>query len=180
MIAVEPIREMREVLARHTDADVLEGTAESIPLPDASARAVTVAQAFHWFDPERALPEIARVLVPDGLLAIVANVRDKANSLQTALTDLLAPHKGTYPNPDWPDHLPATGLFDVELLTFPYEQVVDEDTFVERVASISWIGALPEDDRERVLADARALVAGRKEPIKLPYVTQVFLCRRRR
>ena len=182
VIAVEPIREMREVLARHTDAEVVEGTAESIPLPDATARAVTVAQAFHWFEPDRALPEIARVLAPDGLLAIVANVRDKENPnpLQTALTELLAPHKGTYPNPDWPDGLPASGLFDVEPLTFPHEQVVDEETFVERVASISWVGALPEDDRERVLADARALVAGRKEPIKLPYVTQVFLCRRRR
>ena len=178
MIAVEPIAEMRDVLARHVDAEVIAGTAESIPLADATARVVTVAQAFHWFDPDRAPREIARVLTHDGMLAIVANVRDKANALQTALTELIAPHKGTYPNHDWPETLPE--ILDVELVRFPHEHVMDEATFVERVASISWIGALPDDERERVLAETRALVAGRKEPIKLPYVTQVFLCRRRR
>ena len=45
-------------------AEVVDGTAEAIPLPDASVDVVTVAQAFHWFDADAALPEIARVLKP--------------------------------------------------------------------------------------------------------------------
>jgi SAM-dependent methyltransferase len=177
VIAVEPVAEMRAVLAQGVDAEVLDGTAEAIPVDDGVARAVTVAQAFHWFDPDRAEPEIARVLEPDGLLAIVANVRDQDDPLLTALNELISPYRGTYPNPAWPDR--PHRLFDTELRTFGHDHVVDEETFVERVASISWIGALPDDVRERVLAETRALVADLEPPIRLPYVTQVFLCRQR-
>ena len=180
MIAVEPVAEMRAVLEHRVDVEALDGTAEAIPVPDATARAVTVAQAFHWFDPDLALPEIARVLVSDGLLAIVANVRDHDDPLQRALNNLIGPYRGTYPNPDWPERLPDNPFFEPELRTFPHDHLVDEGTFVERVASISWIGALPDEEREHVLAETRKLVAGFASPIRLPYVTQVFLCRRRR
>ena len=61
---------MREVFERVVDAEVVEGTAESIPLDDGIADAVTAAQAFHWFDPVRALPELNRVLRPRGGVAI--------------------------------------------------------------------------------------------------------------
>ncbi|OIV36493.1 hypothetical protein BIV57_15945 [Mangrovactinospora gilvigrisea] len=72
--AVEPDDRMRAVLAaRLPDADVRAGTAEAIPLPDASVDAVIVASAWHWFDTDRAVPEIARVLRPGGRLGIVWN-----------------------------------------------------------------------------------------------------------
>ena len=65
VIAVEPVAEMRERLATITPpVDARDGTAESLPLDDASVDAVTVAQAFHWFDPPKALAEIRRVLRP--------------------------------------------------------------------------------------------------------------------
>lgn len=71
MIAVEPLDEMREVLRRGAPgAEALPGTAEAIPLDDESLDVVTVAQAFHWFDPEPARAEIARVLRADGSLAL--------------------------------------------------------------------------------------------------------------
>ena len=69
MIAVEPIAEMREVFERRSGAEALEGTAEAIPLADGTVDAVTAAQAFHWFDPERALPEMHRVLAARRRLA---------------------------------------------------------------------------------------------------------------
>ncbi|HMJ74516.1 MAG TPA: methyltransferase domain-containing protein, partial [Iamia sp.] len=77
VVAVEPVSEMRRRLrANVPQALVLDGTAEKLPLPDRSVDAVTVAQAFHWFDPEVALKEIAWVLKPGGGLGLIWNERD--------------------------------------------------------------------------------------------------------
>lgn len=68
---VEPDPGMRAEFARQVPPGLVrlhDGTAEAIPLPDASVDAVVVGSAFHWFDPSRALPEIARVLRPGGTL----------------------------------------------------------------------------------------------------------------
>ena len=65
VVAVDPIPEMLEVLSNSLpDTPALLGTAEEIPLPDHSVDAVLVAQAWHWFDPTRAVPEVSRVLRP--------------------------------------------------------------------------------------------------------------------
>jgi SAM-dependent methyltransferase len=78
VIAVEPDARMREVLARRTPGlDVREGWGEALPLPDASADAVFVSTAWHWLDPARAVPEIARVLRPGGRLGVIWTSRDR-------------------------------------------------------------------------------------------------------
>ena len=65
VVAVDPIAEMLEMLRKSLpDTPALLGTAEEIPLADNSVDAVLVAQAWHWFNPERAIPEVARVLRP--------------------------------------------------------------------------------------------------------------------
>jgi len=75
--AVEPDEEMRaEFGRRYPDVTALAGTAESIPLPDDSVDAVLVGQALHWFDQQRAFPEIARVLRPGGVFAAFWNTHD--------------------------------------------------------------------------------------------------------
>ena len=75
--AVEPDQKMLEVLRRELgSARSLPGSAEEIPVPDGSADAVLAGQAMHWFDLDRALPEIARVLSPGGVLAGLWNVDD--------------------------------------------------------------------------------------------------------
>ncbi|PRX98673.1 class I SAM-dependent methyltransferase [Allonocardiopsis opalescens] len=75
--AVEPDDEMRaELVRRLPGVRALRGTAEAIPLPDGGVDAVVVGQAVHWFDTERALPEIARVLAPGGVLATFNNYAD--------------------------------------------------------------------------------------------------------
>src|SRR6516162_10656140 len=77
VVAVDPIPDMLEVLGKSLpDTPALLGTAEEIPLPDDSVDAVLVAQAWHWVDPERAIPEVARVLRPGGRLGLVWNTRD--------------------------------------------------------------------------------------------------------
>src|SRR5204863_4913380 len=70
IVAVEPVAEMRAKVAALPGVEVHDGTGEALPLPDTSVDAVTVAQAFHWFDPAAALAEMARVLRPEGGLAL--------------------------------------------------------------------------------------------------------------
>ncbi|MRH90173.1 methyltransferase domain-containing protein [Nocardia sp. SYP-A9097] len=75
--AVDPDPQMCAALtARYREVRVLAGTAEAIPLDDDSVDAVVAGQAFHWFDPGRALPEIARVLRPGGVVAAFWNAHD--------------------------------------------------------------------------------------------------------
>jgi len=75
--AVEPLDGMRGILERVVPGvEALAGSAEQIPLGDASVDAVFAAQAFHWFDHERAVAEIGRVLRPGGILALVWNGPD--------------------------------------------------------------------------------------------------------
>jgi SAM-dependent methyltransferase len=77
VVAVEPDARMREVLAaRCPGAEVLDGRGENIPLPDASVDAVVISAAWHWLDPERAVPEITRVLRVGGTLGVIWISRD--------------------------------------------------------------------------------------------------------
>ncbi|MEU5693458.1 class I SAM-dependent methyltransferase [Actinosynnema sp. NPDC020468] len=76
--AVEPDEAMlSELVRRHGGVRALPGSAERIPVPDGTVDAVLVGQAFHWFDPARAFPEIARVLRPGGVLAALWNMSDE-------------------------------------------------------------------------------------------------------
>jgi len=180
VVAVEPIAEMRaELEQRVPGVSVLAGTAEQIPLPDGTVDAVTVASAFHWFDAERALREIRRVLVPTGGLALVWNARDERSPLQQALSELMAPLRGDAPersDRDWRSLLAESGLYErTERLLFAHEQLVDEDGLVARVLSVSFVGALPEAGRREVEARVRALARTEAMPIRLGYMTELYL-----
>ena len=77
VIAVEPDDRMRSVLAaRSPGVEVLAGRGEAIPLPDAAADAVLVSSAWHWMDPGRAVPEVARVLRDGGRFGVLGTGRD--------------------------------------------------------------------------------------------------------
>ena len=78
VVAVEPSRGMREQLSESVaDIPVFPGSAEDIPLSGGSVDVVLVAQAWHWVDPQRAVPEVARVLTSGGQLGLLWNVRDE-------------------------------------------------------------------------------------------------------
>jgi SAM-dependent methyltransferase len=79
VVAIEPDDRMRSVLRdRSPEVEVLAGRGEAIPLPDASADAVLVSSAWHWMDPELAVPEIARVLRDHGRFGLLWNSRDRS------------------------------------------------------------------------------------------------------
>jgi SAM-dependent methyltransferase len=98
--AVEPDPRMREVLARRSPGlDVRDGRGEAMPLPDGAADAVFVSTAWHWLDPPRAVPEIARVLRPGGRLGVIWTSRNRDEDWVAEL-DLLRPGRGRPGTPD--------------------------------------------------------------------------------
>lgn len=185
VVAVEPVEGMRARLASAVpNVQRHDGTAEAIPLSDAAVDAVTVAQAFHWFDGDRALAEIHRVTRRSGRLAVVYNRhrRPLEDPLQAALEALLAPHRGDTPGQAsgrWREAFTRTSLWTpVEETEIPHTQALDREGVVARVASTSFVAALPGERRAALLQDVRAVVTDRPEPIELPYVCELFVWER--
>lgn len=175
--AVEPLAGMRAQLRRAVPAArALAGSAEAIPLPSQYADAAVAAQAFHWFDHERALPEIARVLRSRGVLALIWNMRDDSVDWMARLSELLGSERIEYEG--YPSEIVArSGLFEpLEQRTFPFSQRVDRETLRALVASRSYVATLAPDERETLLAAVDRIyddVAGADGAV-VPYVTHAF------
>jgi SAM-dependent methyltransferase len=176
VVAVEPVAEMRALIL---DVEAVDGTAEELPFDDGAADVVTVAQAFHWFDHERALPELHRVLRPGGPLVLVWNMRDLDEPVQRGVEDLLAPLRGETPlqqTGHWREPLERSPLFGPgEIRHFRYEQLFTSDDLCDRVASTSFVAAMSPVDRDSLLARVRALTHGLDEPFPFPYLTEVHV-----
>jgi ubiquinone/menaquinone biosynthesis C-methylase UbiE len=177
VVAVEPGDAMRAVLERVVpEAETLAGSAESIPLPDASVDVVTVAQAFHWFRPDEALAEIHRVLRPGGGCALIWNERDDDDPLVHALNEIL--HRlrpeGTHFGDEAFAAIEASPLFSGrEERHFPHSDTLDADALVGLMASISVVAAASPDVQAGVEAEVRALV--REPTIEFPMATGVVV-----
>jgi len=176
VVAVEPIAEMR---AHIEDAEVIDGTAESMPFAAGSVDVVAVAQAFHWFDHDRALPEIHRVLREGGSLVLVWNMRDFDDPLQRGIEDLLEPIRDGVPGQAvgaWREPLERSELFGPAVVgRFAYEQEFTSDDLCDRVASTSFVAAMNAVDREELLVRVRALAAGLEEPFPFRYRSEVYV-----
>lgn len=184
VVAVEPSEGMRAELERAVPAaEVLDGTAEAVPLEDGAAAAAVAAQAFHWFDGDRALADIARVLAPGGGLGLIWNVREQTVEWVARLADVIEPYRHgvpTYRAGDWKAAFGRTQRFGpLQRRSFPFAHETDAATMVDRVASISWVAALPEAERAVVLERVRALFDGMPERFPVPYRTDVWWCRLR-
>lgn len=180
VVAVEPVAGMRERLAvALPNVRLLDGVAEELPLDDASVDAATVGQAFHWFDGDRALTEIHRVVRGGGRLAVVYNRRPLEDPMHGALEAILRPLRGQTPahgSGRWREAFARSRLWRaVEEAELPNVQLLDREGVVARVASISFVAELPRDRRAVVLDQVRSLVKGRDEPVELPYVCELFL-----
>ncbi len=177
--ATEPDESMLEVLRRRLpDVRTSATGAEEIPVADQSVDVVVAAQCLHWFDAERALPEIARVLRPGGHLAAVWNERDeripwvrklgRVIGTQDVLSDPMAAVVG------------SDDFHDVDDATFKHWQVVDRRSIQDLVRSRSDVAVLGEAERARVLADVLALYDdyGRgMDGMQLPYQARCFRAR---
>jgi len=159
VVAIEPVAEMRAAIT--APVRVRPGSAENTGLPAASADAVTIAQAFHWFNAPLALAEIHRILRPGGVLALIWNQRQRYDSLQDRLCALLEPHcrKGTpVPEGAWRTAFTATSLFEsLHEETFANEQVVDAAGLADQIRSIGYVASLHESERSALLEEVCAL-----------------------
>jgi SAM-dependent methyltransferase len=157
VIAVEPLDGMRGILERVVpEAEALPGSAERIPLDDASVDAVFAAQAFHWFDHDRAIPEIARVLRPGGVLALVWNGPDenRPNPLPPdylTYLDELRHERSTFDDSPWRDLLARGPLGEAHEDAVPHDHVLDREGLLDNARSVSWIASRDPDDHARVL-----------------------------
>lgn len=173
VVAVEPQAPLREILAANIGEEhVREGLAEAIPLPDASVAAVTVADAFHWFDHAPALAEIRRVLQPGGGLAVLSTVPDWsgaswAHEVGTLMAGLRPEHPH-YDGPPWQDAVRAAeGWGAPREIRLTSSQPALPEQFVDYIGSISWVAALPEEQRTGTLEQIQALVSAGETPPEL-------------
>lgn len=157
VIAVEPLDGMRSILERVVpEADAHAGSAEELPLADASVDAVFAAQAFHWFAYDRALPEFARVLRPGGVLAVVWNGPDESRP-NPLPPDYLAYIETLHANAEFRrdppppyDELIARGPFgQVRETAVAHDHVLDRRGLLDNARTVSWIATL--EDRDAVI-----------------------------
>jgi SAM-dependent methyltransferase len=173
VVAVEPQAPLREKLAARVGAErVRDGFAEAIPLPDASVDAVTVADAIHWFDQAAALAEIARVLRPRGGLAVLSTIPDWrgaswADEIGKVMERVRPEHPG-FDAPPWRDVVRAVGGWSpLREIRVTSSRAADAEATVDYLASVSWIAAMPDEQRAETLAQLAALIADGETPAEL-------------
>lgn len=173
VIAVDPIPEMLELLSNSLpDTPALLGTAEEIPLADNSVDAVLVAQAWHWFDPERAVKEVSRVLRPGGRLGLVWNTRDERSGWVKDLGRIIGPEHDPFNN----EVTLAEPFGEIERHQVEWTSYLTPQALIDLVASRSYCITSPEKVRTRTLEQVRELLAthpalANSSGLALPYVT---------
>lgn len=183
VIAVEPQAPLRDVLAASVGVErVLDGSAEQIPLGSASVDAVTVADAFHWFDQAAALREVRRVLRAGGGLAVLRVSPDWSGASWShdvgSLISKLGLEHPQFQGPHWQDAARAQRCWaEPRQVQLTMTQPVDQDVILDYIASISWIAALPADERREIVANAGELIEAGKTPDELPIHVAIRLTR---
>jgi SAM-dependent methyltransferase len=187
VVAVEPDPRMLAVL-RELGQEGLDGSAEAIPFGDGVADAVIAGSSIHWFELERALPEIRRVLRPGGRFGFGWNHRDDRHpaiarmgeAVYAAQTRLRGPR---WRSRDWEADLIESGLFcDVERAQFEHVHEFPRAALGDHLMSYSGVAALSEDERQRVIAavarvlDSDESVSGRGI-LRLPFVVTAYRSR---
>lgn len=185
VVAIEPDDRMRSVLTdRMPGVRAIMGRGESMPLPDGCADAVLASSSWHWMDPAAALPEVARVLVPGGVLGAIWSGPDTEGAFFVQAQALLAARSGRgvdQQSAGGADAASAGGLANLvtgdasrpastlEILAgMPFDQpehevfrwdvALDADALIGLLGTFSWIITMPDDTREAVIAEARRLL----------------------
>lgn len=184
VIAIEPSERMLAVLRdKLPDVDARLGTAENIPVPDESVDAVTVAQAFHWFDRDPACAEIARALVPGGVLGLLWNHSDPACDWDRACHRIVHPAVGVSDTTTDTAVEELPGFVFVRHEEVRWSERIARTHYVRRWTTVSAFLVADDAERARMLTEVESVLdhaaetRGRME-LDLPQVTDVFVYRR--
>jgi SAM-dependent methyltransferase len=173
VVAVEPggpmLAELRKAVP---EAEALDGSAESVPLPDASVGAAFAGQAYHWFDHERALPELHRVIRAGGGLVLLWNWWDERDPLQAELGELIG-YAGH--DPYLNEELPGEPWFrEVGRTAVETTQESTPAALVGYLSTASAFLVAEPDEREERLRAVHEIAARYGERFSLPRLTYVF------
>jgi ubiquinone/menaquinone biosynthesis C-methylase UbiE len=186
VFGIEPNRRMREAgerrLKDHPRFTSVAGTAEATTLDDNSVDLVAAGQAFHWFDPQRARTEFARILKPGGWVALIWSWRRKDGTPFLAAYDrLLAAYRTDRGEAEiWRrgDEMAAAffGPGSFEKATFDNEQVLDLEGFKGRVLSISYVPAQGEPGSDEMLHNVEEIFYEHQKGgrVRIDYDTTVY------
>lgn len=189
IIAAEPVSGMAVMLRETSPAvPLVSGAAELLPFRARSFDAITVAQAFHWFDAPVTLGECARVLRPRGRLGLVWNARDRTKPHVDALWSIMdrVEKKAPWRNHDeWRESAFGETPFFGPLhgATFHHEQLMTVDQVVERFQSVSHVAVLDDPAKHAVLDEVRDLLATNPatsglDRIPIAYRVDAYWCER--
>jgi SAM-dependent methyltransferase len=182
VIAVEPLAAMRSEFARILpDVEIVEGTAEAIPLPDHSADLLTCGQAIHWFANETALAEIARVLRDGGEFVLAWNTHDLTNPIQRRIAEIRregeAVGEDRTPGSDWREVVCADPHFElIGEVSLRNEHFVDREGLLGRVRSSSPFAKLSADRQRELLTSLEELAT--TDVVDLTSLTGVMALRK--
>ena len=191
VVAVEPAAPMRRILVTLCpQVPTCAGQARNIPLRDGSVDAVFAAEAFHWFDDDQALAEIARVLRVNAALVLLWNLpagawepsiksaevllrkRLPEGTLDYDPFDLDGPRRG---DGDWRGSFDLAGFAPLRDARIPNPQTLDGEGLVSFFASMGWIAALGDEERLPLLAEVRSVLSASE--YRRPWITHVFWTR---
>ncbi|QOZ30700.1 class I SAM-dependent methyltransferase [Bradyrhizobium sp. CCBAU 53421] len=185
LVAIEPVAEMSAKLANEAGIEVINTRADATGLETGSVDLVTCAQAFHWFDNEPSVAEIARLLHPGGTLALAWNNRDDRAPWVDALSAMIEKYAGDTPRQRsghwrWILNDPRFVLEKEIVREHPHR--MPRQGVYERVVSTSYVANLPDaakaDIRDKTDAILRDAGLGDADEVVFPYVTQLFLLKR--
>lgn len=179
VIAVEPQQALRRLLVRNCpDAEALAGTADRIPLADASVDAVFIAEAFHLFGNERTVAEIARVLRSEGAVVLMWNLptqpwepsiaaaerllRQRLPGTQEFTYDPLDLNPHRHASGEWRQAFRASPFEDLQSSRLPNPQTLTREGLVAFLASMGWIADLPDGDRLPLLEEVKLQLTAAK------------------
>jgi SAM-dependent methyltransferase len=178
VIAVEPLAAMREVGARLVPgAEWLDGTAEALPVPDASVDAAFVADAFHWFDAAAAAAELARVIRPGGTLVVVFAVFDggfepepteeAAEAVRTVSRRTGRTGAPKIESGEWRTGFAGAPFGELEEGKLAFEHATGREGVISYYLSMSTVAARPQSEREDLAATLRELLPDAEHRVRV-------------